>query len=167
MLAERGTLVKSRNLFRAAILESGSSATSVILDPSNDTKFAYSTRYRNPVFPPSALQSYFDGVVSSVNCSSASDPIACLRLVPSDTLYNAVFNVWTEAGSSYSFGRVIDGFFHNQVSSLQIKSGAVAQVPFIIGDCLDEVSENAWTEGLIAPYSRHYATGHIIPSSIE
>ncbi|KAF8310472.1 alpha/beta-hydrolase [Clavulina sp. PMI_390] len=121
LLAQGGTLVKDRNLFRGAILESGTAAT-------------------NPVFPPSSSvpQSSFNSLVSQTGCTSASDKIACLRGVPSDTLYQVTNGIWTAAGYGTAFGRVLDGFFHTESPSVQIAAGKTAKVALVIGNCLDE-----------------------------
>src|SRR5699024_2927372 len=82
---------RDQHLFRGVMLESGG--------PINP--YRYNT--------PAEWDRYYNPIVRAANCSGASDTLACLRTVPTETLVN-VFNSNVTA-SIPSWGMEIDGDF--------------------------------------------------------
>ncbi len=102
---------KSTDLFRGAILSSGSPASS------NTSSLA-------------ATQGYFDTLLANVSCADAASPVGCLRTVPEDVLKGAtgIFN-WFPA---------IDGDFIPESPTEQLDAGKFLHVPSLIGGATDE-----------------------------
>ncbi|KAF5680079.1 triacylglycerol lipase V, partial [Fusarium heterosporum] len=106
------------NLFRAAILESGSPVA----------LFGNATTW----------QGYYDALVKKTGCSSSSNSLACLREVPWKTL-NDIFNSTTALSvSSPPLTAVIDGDFMTDQASRLLLSGRFAKVPLLMGNNFDE-----------------------------
>lgn len=96
----------STNLFRGAILESGSSFTS---------SFA----------APETLQPRFDEVAQNAGCGDAADVLKCLRGVSLDT-----FN---SSAAAFSWSPVVDGGIIPAFPSDVVKNGSFVKVPLLIG----------------------------------
>ncbi|KAJ7776821.1 Alpha/Beta hydrolase protein [Mycena maculata] len=117
MLANGGN---TEGLFRGAFMESGSPI---------------------PVGPIENGQKYYDAIVDQVGCASSSDTLECLRTVPYATLkaaqdaspfifaYQSLVLAWLPRE---------DGVFLTDNPQLLVQQGAVANVPFVTGDCDDE-----------------------------
>ena len=104
-------------LFRGAIQESGSASLGQML-PTVET-----------------AQPVYDAVVNAVNCSAASDTLACLRTVPTDTL-NAVFN--SSVTQNFSRSPAIDSDFLQSLGTTQLRKGQFVKVPLLAGANFDE-----------------------------
>jgi carboxylesterase type B len=113
---------KSKPLFRAAIMESGSLAPA------------------NPVDCPKG-QAVYDTVVTNAGCSGASDTLACLRGLDYTTYLNAansVPGIFSYSSLALSYLPRPDGTALTASPDVLIASGQYAQVPFIVGDQEDE-----------------------------
>ncbi|KAF8313065.1 alpha/beta-hydrolase [Clavulina sp. PMI_390] len=127
LVAGGGQAVQKLGLFRAAIMESGA--------PSG-----------HPVPPPEYLNPRYELFATAAGCGSGlanSSALACLRSASTAVLYNATIYALTQRitpGPSLSlpFARVVDGYFHNTQASQQVRSEAVATVPLLMGNNLDE-----------------------------
>ena len=99
------------SLFRAAIMSSGSPASS------NTSDLAHT-------------QGYLDTILANVSCADAADRIQCLREVPADALKQntGVFN-WFPA---------IDGDFLPESPTEQLDAGRFMHVPSLVGGATDE-----------------------------
>ena len=106
-------------LFRAAIMESGSSINT---SPCNYTTF----------------QSTYDTLISEVNCDKVVDSLQCLREVPFEQL-NSVLN-GTDGSSDYNFWPVLDGDLVRNWGSIQLNKHDFVKVPIIVGTNTDEGS---------------------------
>ncbi|KAJ4146156.1 hypothetical protein NW754_001620 [Fusarium falciforme] len=107
-----------RNLFRSAILESGSPVA----------KFADADAWRP----------YFDALVKKTGCTNETARLECLRELPWQTL-NDIFNGTNPLGvTSPSFSAVVDGDFMTTQGSKLLKEGKFAHVPVLIGNNFDE-----------------------------
>ncbi|KAL6359047.1 hypothetical protein LRP88_09246 [Fusarium phalaenopsidis] len=107
-----------KNLFRSAILESGSPVA----------KFA----------DANAWQPYFDALVKKTGCTNETARLECLRELPWQTL-NDIFNGTNPLGvTSPSFSAVVDGDFMTAQGSKLLKEGKFAHVPVLIGNNFDE-----------------------------
>lgn len=109
-------------LFRAAISESGF--------PSGLAEYPTVAEW----------QPIYDYVVQEVNCSSASDTLACLRTIPTATLssvFNSTFN-GSNIGTDSNFGPQIDGDFIQGSGTTQLKTGQFVKVPYLLGSNFDE-----------------------------
>jgi acetylcholinesterase len=98
----------STNLFRAAILQSGS---------------ATSTLYKTD----EEYQPSYDSVVNSTGCSSLASTLDCLRNPPTDTLVAA------SNKTVYSWNPVVDGVAVKDLPSKMLKTGKGAHVPLLLG----------------------------------
>ncbi|GLI74814.1 hypothetical protein PoHVEF18_003062 [Penicillium ochrochloron] len=113
-------------LFRAAISESA--APSVY------------ARYQTP----EVWQPYYNAIVKAAGCSSATDTLACLRIIPAETLQgifdnSSIVPVHTLAGiDGPQFIPVIDGDFIKKSATVQLREGRFVRVPYLIGANADE-----------------------------
>jgi acetylcholinesterase len=98
----------STNLFRAGILESGTTSTWL---------------YR----PASAYQPSYDAIVKNTTCAGTSDSLACLRSLPVDQFIAATNR------SVYGWGPVIDGVFLPEAPSHLLAAGKHVRVPLLLG----------------------------------
>ncbi|KAM0560016.1 hypothetical protein ACHAPJ_003973 [Fusarium lateritium] len=106
------------NLFRAAILESGSPVA--LFKEASD------------------WQGYYDALVKKTDCASASDSLSCLRELPWQTL-NDIFNGTTPLDvTSPTLTAVIDGDFITAQASQLLLSGKFAPVALLQGNNFDE-----------------------------
>ena len=113
---------KSRPLFRAAIMDSGSVIPADAVDGAKG-------------------QAVYDKVVDSAGCSSASDTLACLRALPYTQFLNAANSVPGIIGYesvALSYLPRPDGKALTESPELLVQQGKYAPVPFIIGDQQDE-----------------------------
>jgi carboxylesterase type B len=104
-------------LFRAGILESGAPV------------------YYGALNTTEALQPNFDLLVQKVNCTDASDPLQCLREVPTAELNTAINSTTSLA---YGGSITIDGDIVAGKTSEQVKDGRFVHVPVIAGTTADE-----------------------------
>jgi len=110
----------NENLFRAAIMLSGGASKL------NDYHRGQST---------------FDSIVSQVGCGSATDKITCLRQVPYDALYKAVQeqpSFLSYESSALSWYPRPDGTYLKDSPHRLLRTGKVANIPYIIGDMKDQ-----------------------------
>lgn len=106
------------DLFRAAILESGS-PVALFGDASS-------------------WQGYYDALVKKTGCDSASSSLECLRELPWETLNN-VFNSTTALSvPAPPLTAVIDGDFMTAQASQLLLAGKFAHVPLLMGNNFDE-----------------------------
>lgn len=106
------------DLFRAAILESGS-PVALFGDASS-------------------WQGYYDALVKKTGCDSASSSLECLRELPWETLNN-VFNSTTALSvATPPLTAVIDGDFMTAQASQLLLAGKFAHVPLLMGNNFDE-----------------------------
>lgn len=70
-----------------------------------------------------------------MNCTNATDSLACLRAVPVDVL-SSVFN--SSVTASASFGTQIDGDFIRESSITSLSEGRFVKVPLLVGTNFDE-----------------------------
>ncbi|KAF5624448.1 triacylglycerol lipase V precursor [Fusarium sp. NRRL 52700] len=106
------------NLFRAAVLESGSPVA--LFNEASD------------------WQEYYDALVKKTGCDSASDNLECLRGLPWETLNN-IFNNTTPLGvTAPTLTAVIDGDFMTAQASKLLLAGKFAHVPLLMGNNFDE-----------------------------
>ena len=86
-------------------------------------------------------QSTFDSIVSQVGCGSVTDKITCLRQVPYDALYKAVQeqpSFHSYESSSLPWYPRPDGTYLKDSPHRLLRTGKVANIPYIIGDMKDE-----------------------------
>ena len=115
---------EGRQLFRGAIMNSGSTTPTV------------------PIDHPKA-QAIYDAVVSSAGCSASIDSLRCLRQLPFDQFNHAIASV----PSFFSYSSIdlsylprpdpTDGFMP-QSPEVALKNGIFAKIPIINGDQADE-----------------------------
>jgi acetylcholinesterase len=106
------------NLFRGAIMESGSPVTKFV--------------------DAAAWQPYFNSVVEKTGCSNSTDHLECLRELPVQTL-NDVFNGTTPVNvTSPSLSAVLDGDFITAQAPELLAAGKFAHVPLLLGNNFDE-----------------------------
>jgi acetylcholinesterase len=98
----------STDLFRGAILESGSATSS-------------------PYKTVGEYQPSYDAVINSTGCAGTSNTLDCLRKVPLDTFVAATNK------SVYSWYPVVDGVFLKDLPSRLLKAGQLARVPLLLG----------------------------------
>lgn len=84
--------------------------------------------------------SYFDpGYQSFANltgCGSAlstGTTLACLRSLPTSTVFSATLALLSKATLVLPFNRVMDGYFHDTLPSAQVRAKRVANIPLITG----------------------------------
>ncbi|KAK6069247.1 flavin-binding monooxygenase [Seiridium cupressi] len=113
-------------LFRAAISQSGAPSTYDRYQTTED------------------WQPYYDAVVDAAGCSSASDTLACLRMVDTTVLTNifandSVIPTHTLTGTTGpQFVSVIDGDLIQGSGTTQLRNGQFVKVPYLIGGNADE-----------------------------
>ncbi|KAK9780235.1 hypothetical protein SCAR479_02872 [Seiridium cardinale] len=113
-------------LFRAAISQSGAPSTYDRYQTTED------------------WQPYYDAVVDAAGCSSASDTLACLRMVDTTVLTNifandSVIPTHTLTGTTGpQFVSVIDGDLIQGSGTTQLRNGEFVKVPYLIGGNADE-----------------------------
>ncbi|TFK72801.1 alpha/beta-hydrolase [Pluteus cervinus] len=114
-------LTKNQTLFRAAILESGTS-TSV------------------PVLPPNAYQGNYDALVGLTGCQSANNTFECLRTVDLSVMINATNILYGQPTlySSRPWGVAIDGDVIPSSPSILTAQGKLSRIPIIAGNVFDE-----------------------------
>ncbi|KZT55556.1 alpha/beta-hydrolase [Calocera cornea HHB12733] len=103
---------RNDNLFRAAILESGSPTTENYLD-TNQT------------------QPLYDAIVEKAGCANATDTLSCLRTVPYETFYTA-------ANDSHQWQPILDGTFLPEYPTQMLQQGQYVKVPLLMGSNTDE-----------------------------
>lgn len=109
---------RDQGLFRGAIMESA--------NPINP--FRYNS--------PAEWDVYYDAITAAANCSTATDTIACLRAVPSDTLTSIFASDVADAIPSW--GMEIDGDFIRGNAREALLAGEFIQVPILHGQNHDE-----------------------------
>lgn len=118
---------RDQGLFRAAIMESA--------NPINP--FRYNS--------PAEWDVYYVAITAAANCSNATDTVACLRAVPSDTL-TAIFESDVVDGIP-SWGMEIDGDFIRGNAREALLAGEFIRVPILHGQNHDEGTALA-TQGI-------------------
>ncbi|OLN97763.1 Lipase 1-like protein 4 [Colletotrichum chlorophyti] len=109
---------KHDNLFRSAILESGSSVARFV--------------------GADAWQPYFEALLQKTSCADAGDRLNCLRELPWETL-NAIFNGTNPLSvAAPTISAVIDGDFITAQASTLLAEGKFAPVPLLLGNNFDE-----------------------------
>lgn len=103
------------NLFRAAIMQSGS-ALGPALYSDNQLQSSY--------------QAIYDNVTAAVGCNNAADSLSCLRRVPFDRL--------SRAFEPHVLTPILDGDFLDQLPSESYAKGQVADVAILAGANTDE-----------------------------
>ncbi|KAI8974600.1 carotenoid ester lipase precursor [Trametes punicea] len=110
----------TEGLFRAAWMESGS-----VVPSGNITK----------------LQSTFDFIAAETGCASAQRVLECLREVPARTIKAAMDKtptIFSYQSLNIPWVPHADGVFLQDYPMRLVLDDRVADVPFVIGDCLDE-----------------------------
>ncbi|KAI0644312.1 carotenoid ester lipase precursor [Trametes meyenii] len=118
---------KSGNLFRGAIMQSGSYM------PTGDIE---------------ELQPFYDSVVERVGCSGEHDTVDCLRGVPAKVLNEAAAtlpNILDYSGLQDAWNPRADGIFLEAPPQDLVLSGSVSTIPVITGNVLDEAT--LWATG--------------------
>eukprot|EP01117_Protostelium_nocturnum_P014616 TRINITY_DN5580_c0_g1_i2.p1 TRINITY_DN5580_c0_g1~~TRINITY_DN5580_c0_g1_i2.p1 ORF type:complete len:479 (+),score=149.75 TRINITY_DN5580_c0_g1_i2:197-1633(+) len=112
---------KETNLFRAAILESGSHGT-----------------VRVP--PASYWQPVYDKLVKDTGCSTSEDTFKCLQEVSYNTIAPLIFNAGAPSNAigHFNFGPTLDYDLIPDAPYRSVQNGKFIKVPLIIGDNLDE-----------------------------
>ncbi|TFK78301.1 alpha/beta-hydrolase, partial [Polyporus arcularius HHB13444] len=133
----------AEGLFRAGIMSSGSS---------------------NPTGDITDLQHTYNFVIQQVGCANATDSLACLRTVSTESLRAAASKAGPQAVRGYKglasspWVPHADGVFVEQPPQELAAHGKAADVPFIIGDTQDEgtlfslANLNITTEPELASY---------------
>eukprot|EP01117_Protostelium_nocturnum_P011489 TRINITY_DN4168_c0_g1_i1.p1 TRINITY_DN4168_c0_g1~~TRINITY_DN4168_c0_g1_i1.p1 ORF type:complete len:422 (-),score=138.52 TRINITY_DN4168_c0_g1_i1:63-1328(-) len=110
-----------KDLFRGAIMESGSPTTVNVPKPYH-------------------FQGVYDDLVRRANCASSTDSLECLKRVPFDKiapLINAAAPP-VSAIAHFPFGPVVDGSLIPDFPYRLIDQGKMLRMPMIAGDNLDE-----------------------------
>ncbi|KAL2827813.1 Alpha/Beta hydrolase protein [Aspergillus cavernicola] len=117
---------QDQGLFRGVMLESGG--------PINP--YRYNT--------PAEWDVYYHPIVAAANCSRASDTLACLRTVPTETLVS-IFS--SNVGTSIpSWGMEIDGDFIRENAREALFAGHFIKVPVLQGQNHDEATIFSFTD---------------------
>ncbi|KAK2757275.1 hypothetical protein FQN54_004789 [Arachnomyces sp. PD_36] len=103
------------DLFRGAILESGTSLAVEVISPSQ---------------LESSYQPWYDNATQATGCSDAEDTLECLRNVPYEDLYDAI--------SIQNYFPIVDGEFLARLPSESYAKGLVADVAILAGANTDE-----------------------------
>ncbi|KAE9045073.1 hypothetical protein PR003_g11229 [Phytophthora rubi] len=106
-------------LFRGAVMQSGS--------PVKYIPGAYTNA--------SDWDVYYNNITAAANCSAAADTLACLRLVPVETL-SAILN--SSVASSASWGPAVDGDYVEDTGPALLSEGKFVRVPILLGTNNDE-----------------------------
>ena len=97
--------------------------------------------------PPGKFKDYhraqgtFDKIVEKTGCDSATDKIACLRNVDYNILYNVlqqIPNFFSYSSTAVPWYPRADGKYLKDSPHKLIRTGKVADVPYIIGSMKDE-----------------------------
>ncbi|PIL25455.1 hypothetical protein GSI_13345 [Ganoderma sinense ZZ0214-1] len=87
-------------------------------------------------------QRFFDGIAADTGCATATDKLACLRIVPAENLTASaasIPNILDYPGLSASqWFPHADGSFLKEPVREAVLAGRIADVPFIAGGSLDE-----------------------------
>lgn len=94
------------NLFRAAILESGTSTTSAFL-------------------PTSETDGVYDYILDELNCTAAVDQLQCLRELPGED--------FAAGAAVYGWLPALDGSFVKESPTKQLKAGKFPKIPLLLG----------------------------------
>lgn len=118
---------KSENLFRAAILESGSPSDTLPTPP--------------PTWP--TYQLAWNAVIAGIGCAGSANVFSCVQSAPSELLFAVIRQVATASplpSSVWPWQPVIDGKFVKDFPSKLTASGNFAKIPMIMGFTTDEVT---------------------------
>jgi len=107
---------QGRGLFSAAMIESGGCG----------------------VMPQPTIEALGQSLIGAAGCSSAADPLACLRAQPADTV--AVAAPFDLADNNARWAMTLDDELVPQVPATAIAAGAHNHVPFAIGNTTNEYS---------------------------
>lgn len=144
---------KHDNLFRGAILESGSMLGPALQDSETVTF-------------PGGNQELYDNVTATVGCAGAHDTLSCLRSVPYEKLFAAF--------EPQVYTPVIDGTFLSRRPSESMALGLVADVAVLVGANTDEGTASFWgprgtlnTTADVAAYIRTLNGGGLNEQQVE
>ncbi|MBK9967609.1 MAG: carboxylesterase family protein [Holophagales bacterium] len=94
--------------------------------------------------PLSEFVAFGATLTQNAGCSHATDPAACMRAVPFDSLLRALPPVVTVGSpSGQLWGPAVDGFVLRDTSEAVMASGGHHGVPFVIGANADETGQAA------------------------
>src|SRR5436305_15079020 len=79
----------------------------------------------------------YKNITEAVNCSTATDKLACLRLVPTEVLNNTFFSTTAEDYYQLYIGPLVDGDIIARGGNEQLMDGSFVKVPYILGDNSD------------------------------
>lgn len=116
-----------KDLFRAAILESGSPSDTLPTPP--------------PTWP--AYQAAWDAVVAGIGCTGNANVFSCVQAAPFELLTAVVLGVAAHSplpSSVWPWQPVVDGKFVKDFPSKLTAAGNFAKVPMIMGFTTDEVT---------------------------
>lgn len=111
------------NLFRAAIMESGTMLGSAVQDV-------------NSLSSDGGYQILYDNVTKEVGCDKAQDSLDCLRKIPYATLFQAF--------EPQVYTPILDGTFLSRRPSESMSQGKVADVAILLGANTDEGTATFW-----------------------
>ncbi|OCH90088.1 carotenoid ester lipase precursor [Obba rivulosa] len=90
-----------------------------------------------PLANYTAGQASYNALVNATNCTSAADTLDCLRQVPFDALFAAINTPpWFEGPLP-----LVDGDFLADSPPTLVRTGRIAKVPYVNGNCDDEGTE--------------------------
>lgn len=143
----------SNDLFRAAIMESGTALGSALSSPEQ-------------LGDVGGYQEQFDNVTTMVGCSATGDKLQCLREAP----YEALF----EAFESQIYTPILDGNMLRKLPSESLRANATVQVPLLLGSNTDEGTATFWgprgvlnTTHDVAMWVKSLNGGDLTASSVE
>ncbi|TFK91448.1 carotenoid ester lipase precursor [Polyporus arcularius HHB13444] len=132
-----------------------------------------SSSWTVPTGDISGVQGTYDFVVDQVGCSNATDSLACLRTVSTDSLLAAAN---ATPGTGFVFTPYLpraDGVFVEDSPQQLARHGKMADIPFIIGDVKDEGtlfalgSFNVTTDDEFIDYISHDVFPGASPADLE
>ncbi|KAH9484564.1 Lipase 4 [Psilocybe cubensis] len=91
-----------------------------------------------PLNDVAASQGSYDALIAATGCSNASDTLACLRTIPLATLKTAINSAGPSSTVVNTFGPGIDGTLITDNPQILVQQGAIANIPFVTGNCDDE-----------------------------
>jgi carboxylesterase type B len=113
---------RNDNLFRAAIVQSGGPVAS------------------SRLLTPSQWQPYYNNITLAAGCSNATDTLACLRTIPTNTL-SSILNSTVTTG--FPWGPQVDGDFLLDTFTRSLQDGKFVRVPILTGRNHDEGTDFA------------------------
>lgn len=80
----------------------------------------------------------YKNITEAVGCSTATDKLECLRLVPTELLNNTLSSITAEDYYQLYFGPLVDGDIIARGGNEQLSDGSFVKVPYILGDNSDD-----------------------------